>query len=66
MINLSGRARDAAWLTLNGDQIFTDKEGFWQETLIVSRGMSIMTVTAKDRFGREKSTSIRIIFNGPV
>ena len=64
VITLKGVAKNAAWLSLNGEQIFTDKEGHWQEALILSRGISIMTLAARDRFGRVKSKSIRIIFNG--
>ena len=57
-----GVARNAAWLNLNGRQIFTDSRDLWSEKLIVSEGTSIMTVKATDRFGREREDSIRIIF----
>jgi|SRR3989344_2934725 len=63
-LTLSGQAVNVAWLTLNGQQIFTDEKGFWSESLLLPPGISIMTVKALDRFGREKSRSIRIIFNG--
>lgn len=63
-VELKGRAFNAAWITLNGKQIYTDKQGFWEETLLLSPGVSIMTVIVRDRFGREKAESIRIIFNG--
>jgi hypothetical protein len=62
-ITISGEARNAAWISLNGRQIFTDEEGQWEETLIVSKGLSIMTVAVKDRFGRERRESVRIILN---
>lgn len=63
LLVMSGRARNAAWLSLDGRQIFTDENGFWEEKLIVSEGLSIMTVTAQDRFGRERQKSVRVILN---
>lgn len=63
LITLEGRARDAAWISLNGAQIYTDEEGYFSEKLILSPGVSIMTVRVRDRFGREKEKSVSIILN---
>ena len=63
LITLSGSARNAAWISLNDRQIFTDEEGFWSEKLILSPGTSIMTVKVSDRFGREQTESIQLILN---
>lgn len=63
LIVMEGRTRNIAWLSLNGRQIFTDEEGRWSEKLIVSKGLSIMTVRARDRFGREKEKALRIVLN---
>lgn len=60
-VTLSGTARNAAWITLNGVQIYSDPSGRWSEELIVPSGLSIMTATVRDRFGREKQTHVRII-----
>lgn len=61
MVTISGRARNVAWITLNGRQIFTDEKGLWSEKLILAQGLSIMTLKARDRFGRETEESVRII-----
>jgi len=53
VVVIEGRAKNIAFISLNDHQIFTDEVGNWSETLIVSSGISIMTVTARDRFGRE-------------
>ena len=63
VVIVSGKARNAAWISLNGQQIFTDEKGLWKEKLIVSAGVSIMTVTVRDRFGREEEESVRVVFN---
>ena len=62
IVLVTGKAHNAAWISLNGRQIFTDENGLWEEKLIVSPGTSIMTVTVRDRFGRESEESVRIIF----
>ena len=61
IITLSGQARNAAWISLNGSQIYTDQEGLWSEKLPLSDGASIMTVHVRDRFGREVEERITII-----
>ena len=63
IITLSGVARNVSWVSLNDRQIYTDENGVWQEKLIVQNGLSIMTLKARDRFGREESESVRIILN---
>ncbi len=61
ILTITGRAQNAAWLTLNGSQIYTDQEGLWSEKLPLSEGPSIMTVEVRDRFGREAEKRITII-----
>ncbi len=62
-LTLGGRGENVAWLSLNGRQIFMDEEGYWSEKLLISTGTSIMTVEARDRFGRETVKSISIILD---
>ena len=61
LVVMEGRSRNIAWISLNDRQIFTDEKGWWSEKLIVSTGTSIMTVKARDRFGRKIEKSIQII-----
>jgi hypothetical protein len=63
VVTVEGTASNVAWLTLNGRQIYTDESGHWTEKLLVAPGLSIMTVTARDRFGREIEKSIQIVLN---
>lgn len=60
---LSGTARNAAWISLNDRQIFTDEQGHWSEKLILGDGLSIMTLRVRDRFGRESTESVRLVLN---
>jgi len=61
LVILFGRSRNIAWISINDRQIFTDEDGKWSEKLIVSRGISIMTVRARDHFGRETEKKVRIV-----
>ncbi|MFZ2484935.1 MAG: hypothetical protein WAW81_03290 [Minisyncoccia bacterium] len=63
LVTMNGRAKNVAWIRLNDRQIFTDEDGTWSEKLIVSEGLSIMTVRARDRFGRETEERITVILN---
>lgn len=61
LVIVEGQSENIAWLSLNDRQIFTDEEGFWSEKLIVSKGLNVMTMRARDRFGRETENQVRII-----
>ena len=61
LVIMRGQSRNIAWISLNDRQIFTDEEGKWSEKLIVSEGISIMTMKARDRFGRETKKSVQIV-----
>lgn len=62
-LTLSGRAQNVAWLSLNGRQIFIDEDGRWEESLLLASGLSIMSLEARDRFGRETWERVRIIYH---
>ncbi len=51
-VTLSGTALNIASLSLNGRPIYTDDTGAFTETLVLPLGYTIMTLTAKDRYGR--------------
>ncbi|KKU88962.1 MAG: hypothetical protein UY20_C0019G0003 [Candidatus Yanofskybacteria bacterium GW2011_GWA1_48_10] len=63
LVIMEGQSKNIAWISLNDRQIFTDEEGNWSEKLLISPGLSIMTVKARDRFGRETEKSVRIVLN---
>lgn len=63
LILLEGTAKNVSHLSLNGRQIFTDREGLWSERFLLSQGPNIMTLRAKDRFGHEAEESIQIFLS---
>src|SRR3989338_8394513 len=61
LVIVEGQSKNIAWISLNDRQIFTNEKGEWSEKLLVSPGLSIMTVKARDRFGRETTRSVQIV-----
>jgi hypothetical protein len=61
IVTISGHAKRATTLTLDGVPVLGDEKGGFSSTLAFPTGTSILTLTAKDRFGRTISI-IRTIY----
>lgn len=62
LITLQGEARNIVHITLNGRQIYTDKDGNFSEALILENGYTVATLRAEDRYGRSKSHTETFVF----
>lgn len=62
LITVAGRAENAAFLTLNGRQIFTDEQGNFREKLLLEEGYNILAINAKDRFGRAVRETLQLVY----
>lgn len=49
---ISGQAKNAIYLTINGREIYVDKDGTFTENMALPYGFSIITLVAKDQFGK--------------
>jgi hypothetical protein len=47
---------------LNDRQIFVDKDGTFNEELLLSPGYNVWTIQAKDKFGRIVTKKIELVF----
>ena len=56
-ISLEGTAENITELSLNGRTIYTDDRGYFEETIVLQRGYTIVTLHARDRYGREHSVT---------
>jgi hypothetical protein len=56
-----GRADRVNDLTINGRPISLDEQGNFKETLIVFPGVNIITLDAKDQFGRSTEKQIEVV-----
>ncbi len=52
-IKVIGTAKNISFITLDGRQIFTDQNGNFEEDFVLQPGYNIITLTAKDRYGKE-------------
>lgn len=66
IISVTGSAENITDITLNGRKIYTDEEGNFLEPLVLENGYTIMTIVAKDRFGRLTTLSKEFFYADPV
>jgi len=59
---VAGTAKNITEISINGRQIHTDAEGLFEESLVLPSGYTIMTVHAKDRYGRTVSVTKELIY----
>ena len=63
VVTITGKASNIAFISLNDRPIYVDQNGNWSEKLIAPKGLSIMTVRARDRFGRKTEKQIEVMIN---
>lgn len=61
LIEIEGRARNIAYLNLNDRPIFTDKNGYFKEKLLLSPGYNIIKLDAKDKFKKYTEKKLELI-----
>jgi len=58
---VKGNAMKATYLSLNGREIFIDKDGNFSESISVLPGFSIITLDAQDKFGKTAEKKFEIV-----
>lgn len=61
LVEVRGRALHISDITLNNRKIFTDKEGYWNEKLVLHEGLNTVLVSATDRFGRTTEQKLELV-----
>lgn len=61
MIHIFGVATNATFIAMNGRPIFIDEQGHFNEAYILSPGLNIITLYARDRFGNECAETREIV-----
>ena len=64
LATVSGIASKATYITLNGREIFIDKEGNFSESIAMLPGFSVVTLSAKDKFGKTALKKFEIVLEG--
>ena len=63
LIHIKGTAENAAFFTINGGQAFVDQHGNFDENLSPPPGYTVLTISAKDRFGRMAQETVHLTIN---
>ena len=63
VLKITGNARNAINLTLNGREISVDQEGNFNETIALLLGYNIISIKAQDKFGYIDEKNYQIINN---
>jgi hypothetical protein len=58
---IKGSAKNISFITFNGRQIYTDKEGQFSEKVLLSQGFNVVKVTGQDRFGRTVDKTLELV-----
>jgi hypothetical protein len=61
---IRGQAKRINNLTLNGMSMFINEEGDFNSRVIIFPGINRLTISGRDQFGRETSTSLEIVGKG--
>jgi len=66
LIEISGRALNTSFISLNNRPILVDKDGYFKEFLLLSGGYNIIVFEAKDKFDRHISKKLELTLNKEV
>ena len=59
---VKGKAPNAVYLSLNGREIFIDKDGSFSETIILLPGLGVINMEARDKFGNTAEKKFEVIY----
>ena len=59
-ISIRGYARDAVETSIDGRTLYVDADGRFEDEIVLAKGPAIITLYAKDRFGREATREVRL------
>lgn len=62
LTTIEGIARNVAFLSLNDRQIYLDQNGRLEEKLLLAEGYNILTLKARDKFGKMTENRIELVY----
>lgn len=63
LVNIKGSADRISYISLNDQTITTDKAGNFSQELLLHPGYNILSVKVTDRFGRESSKNLTLVYH---
>lgn len=64
LTTIKGTASKATYISLNGREIFIDKSGNFSESIVVLPGFSVVTLSARDKFGKTAEKKFEVVYEG--
>ncbi len=61
VLNITGNAKNAVNLSLNGRAVSIDKEGNFNETIALISGYNVIRIEAADKFGNNDSRDYKLM-----
>ena len=62
IMNITGTARNATDLALNGREISVDQQGNFNETIALLSGYNVISIRAQDKFGNIDEKDYKLIY----
>jgi hypothetical protein len=62
LVKINGNAENSVLLSLNGREIFIDENGNFSETVGLLAGYSVISLEAKDKFGKSAEQKFSLIY----
>jgi hypothetical protein len=59
---INGNAANAVFVSLNGREIFIDKNGNFTESVALLPGLSVVTLEAQDKFGKAMEKKFEVMY----
>ncbi|HXK35233.1 MAG TPA: hypothetical protein VJ103_01875 [Candidatus Paceibacterota bacterium] len=66
VLQISGVAKRVKNLTINGEGIFIDPAGNFEDIRILLPGYNKLTIATRDRFGKEQSEIYEVTYLNPI
>lgn len=61
LIEIEGQASNIAYINMNDKQIFTNKDGYFKEKILLSPGYNIIRFDARDKFGSFTEEKLELV-----
>jgi hypothetical protein len=64
LVTVKGSASRISYISFDGAQISTDPSGAFSRQVLLHPGYNALSVTVTDRFGREKTKTLKLVYDG--
>ena len=62
IVEIKGNAKNAVYLTLNGKEIYIEKNGDFSEPVALLPGLDVISINAKDKFGKSAEKKFEVVY----